>query len=197
MALTLLYDFGASPTTTDNYGMTALHISTMRSCMFSTRYLLTLSEAAAMAQAKDSKGRTPLDIAREKGLGVMIGLLDDGTSSAASDATPAAKQLSLWSRLEAGGSGVFSNANHLIQRLSVQSLAQLDQYGLIGRHMSVLGAKAPVTEGEETVSAPAAEPTASAPVGTVISPAAAAPAPAQRPVAAVATMAPLTDQDLD
>ena len=91
-SLTLLCGFGLSPTVADHHGSTALHLAISRSSGAVVRWLLEHEEAAAMLAATDAKGRTPKQLAVEKGLHMMRGLLTE-REERSSDRPPTSRAL--------------------------------------------------------------------------------------------------------
>merc|ERR1719473_287962 len=57
----------AKPAAADKHAMNAMHLAVLKNGIDSVSALLMHETAAEMLVAKDNKGRTPLDIAKEKG----------------------------------------------------------------------------------------------------------------------------------
>jgi len=66
-SVALLHYLGLPADKADSYGSTPLHLATAQGCSTVVEYLLESSEVANLIQLKDSKGRTPLDVAKERG----------------------------------------------------------------------------------------------------------------------------------
>ena len=61
---------GANPNLTDRAGRTAVHTAVLRGC--ATKFVEALRDHGAELHARDAEGRTPLDLAREKGRSKLI-----------------------------------------------------------------------------------------------------------------------------